>query len=150
MHSQPKSKLWMVFTLLIVMNMLLTACGGAVPATPAAANTAMPIPPTYTPIPLENATAAPTTPPEAVNTTAPSAEVNGTTVRDNLRGISQPAQGKVVDSAPDGLKILGSGGRINFDGASGPLEFADNGDVKGVFFRYEQIHKGKLAVTKVA
>ena len=46
MLSQPKSKLWMVFTLLIVMNMLLTACGGAVPATPAAANTAMPIPPT--------------------------------------------------------------------------------------------------------
>ena len=63
MLSQPKSKLWMVFTLLIVTNMILTACGAAVPATPAAANTAMPIPPTYTSIPLEQATAAPTTPP---------------------------------------------------------------------------------------
>lgn len=81
---------------------------------------------------------------------APAAEANGTTVRDNLRGISQSPQGKVVDSAPDGLKLLSSGSRINFDGASGPLEFADNGDVKGVFFRYEQIQKGKLAVTKVA
>jgi branched-chain amino acid transport system substrate-binding protein len=81
---------------------------------------------------------------------APSAEVNGTAVRDNLRGISQAAQGKVVDSAPEGLKLLSAGSRINFDGASGPLEFADNGDVKGVFFRYEQIQKGKLAVTKVA
>lgn len=81
---------------------------------------------------------------------APNAEVNGTTVRDNLRGISQSAQGKIVDSAPEGLKLLSAGTRINFDGASGPLEFADNGDVKGVFFRYEQIQKGKLAVTKVA
>jgi branched-chain amino acid transport system substrate-binding protein len=51
---------------------------------------------------------------------------------------------------PTGLKLLSAGSRINFDGASGPLEFADNGDVKGVFFRYEQIQKGKLAVTKVA
>jgi branched-chain amino acid transport system substrate-binding protein len=81
---------------------------------------------------------------------APNAEVSGTTVRDNLRGISQAAQAKIVDSAPEGLKLLSAGTRINFDGASGPLEFADNGDVKGVFFRYEQIQKGKLAVTKVA
>lgn len=81
---------------------------------------------------------------------APNAEVNGTTVRDNLRAISQSPQGKVIDSAPEGLKLLGSGNRVNFDGASGPLEFAENGDVKGVFFRYEQIQKGKLTVTKVA
>ncbi|RZL89509.1 MAG: ABC transporter substrate-binding protein [Variovorax sp.] len=81
---------------------------------------------------------------------APSGETNGTTVRDHLRGVSQSAQGKVVDSAADGLKLLSAGSRINFDGASGPLDFADNGDVKGVFFRYEQIQKGKLAVTKVA
>ncbi|MDM0086715.1 MULTISPECIES: ABC transporter substrate-binding protein [unclassified Variovorax] len=81
---------------------------------------------------------------------APAAAVNGTTVRDHLRGISQAAQGKVVDGVADALKLLGAGSPINFDGASGPLEFADNGDVKGVFFRYEQIQKGKLAVTKVA
>jgi len=81
---------------------------------------------------------------------APTAEANGTTVRDHLRGISQSTQAKVVDSAAEGLKLLGAGGRINFDGASGPLDFADNGDVKGVFFRYEQIQKGKLVVTKVA
>jgi branched-chain amino acid transport system substrate-binding protein len=44
---------------------------------------------------------------------------------------------------------LASGTAINFDGASGPLEFADNGDVKGVFFRYEQVQKGKLVALKV-
>jgi branched-chain amino acid transport system substrate-binding protein len=81
---------------------------------------------------------------------APTAAANGTTVRDHLRAVSQSPQGKLVDSATEGLKLLAAGSSINFDGASGPLEFADNGDVKGVFFRYEQIQKGKLAVTKVA
>ena len=90
MLSQPKSKLWIVFTLLIVTNMILTACGAAVPATPAAANTAMPIPPTYTPIPLEESTAAPTAPPEAVNTTAAGGEVNAW-------GVALPADAAPLD-----------------------------------------------------
>jgi len=81
---------------------------------------------------------------------APNAPATGTTVRDNLRNVTQSAQGKPVDSPADGLKFLAGGSAINFDGASGPLEFADNGDVKGVFFRYEQSQKGKLVVTKVA
>jgi branched-chain amino acid transport system substrate-binding protein len=38
---------------------------------------------------------------------------------------------------------------VNYDGPSGPLEFADNGDVKGVFFRYEQVQDGKLVVRKI-
>ncbi|WP_198086527.1 ABC transporter substrate-binding protein [Variovorax sp. E3] len=81
---------------------------------------------------------------------APSAPVTGTTVRDNIRAVSQPADAKHVDDAGEALKALAGGTRINYDGASGPLEFADNGDVKGVFFRYEQIQKGKLALVKVA
>lgn len=75
---------------------------------------------------------------------------NGTTVRDNLRGVTQSPKGKLVDNPADGLKLLAGASAINYDGASGPLEFADNGDVKGVFFRYEQAQKGKLVVTKVA
>ena len=81
---------------------------------------------------------------------AAKSEATGTTVRDNLRAISQQPKGKPVDSGAEGLKLLAAGTPINFDGASGALEFADNGDVKGVFFRYEQIQKGKLVVTKVA
>ena len=80
---------------------------------------------------------------------APKATVSGTTVRDQIRQVTQ-STGKAVDSAEDGLKLLAAGTAVNFDGASGPLEFAENGDVKGVFFRYEQIQKGKLAVVKVA
>ena len=45
--------------------------------------------------------------------------------------------------------LFRSGGRVDYDGASGLLEFADNGDVKGVFFRYEQVQDGKLVVRKI-
>ncbi len=81
---------------------------------------------------------------------APKSPVSGTTVRDQMRIISQGGKGKAVDSAEDGLKALSSGSAIDFNGASGPLEFAENGDVKGVFFRYEQVQKGKLNTVKVA
>jgi len=81
---------------------------------------------------------------------APQAAVAGVTIKDQIRNVSQDAHGKVVDSAEEGLKLLAAGTRINYDGASGSLEFADNGDVKGVFFRYEQIQKAKLAFVKVA
>ena len=81
---------------------------------------------------------------------APKSAPTGTTVRDSLRNVTQSPKGKLVDNPADGLKLLAGGSLINYDGASGPLEFADNGDVKGVFFRYEQVQKGKLVVTKVA
>lgn len=81
---------------------------------------------------------------------APQGAVSGTVVRDQMRGISQDGKAKSVDSVEEGLKLVAGGTRINYDGASGPLEFAENGDVKGVFFRYEQIQKGKLGVVKVA
>jgi branched-chain amino acid transport system substrate-binding protein len=53
-------------------------------------------------------------------------EPSGTSIRDNIRKIAR------------------------YDGASSPCEFADNGDVKGVFFRYEQIEGGKLVTRKIA
>ena len=82
--------------------------------------------------------------------TRASGDATGTAIRDNVKQVSHDAQGKVVDSAVEGMKLLASGSRVNYDGASGPLEFAENGDVKGVFFRYEQIKAGKIIVTKTA
>jgi branched-chain amino acid transport system substrate-binding protein len=79
---------------------------------------------------------------------ATSGVANGTVVRDNLRAISE-GEGKRTDDAVDALKTLVGGGQVNYDGPSGPLEFADNGDVKGVFFRYEQVEDGKLVLRKV-
>lgn len=86
----------------------------------------------------------------ALALTRASGDATGTAIRDNVKQVSHDAQGKVVDSAVDGMKLLASGSRVNYDGASGPLEFAENGDVKGVFFRYEQIKAGKIIVTKIA
>jgi len=73
---------------------------------------------------------------------------NGTVVRDNLRAISE-GEGKRTDDAVEALKTVVGGGQVNYDGPSGPLEFTENGDVKGVFFRYEQVQDGKLVVRKV-
>jgi branched-chain amino acid transport system substrate-binding protein len=80
---------------------------------------------------------------------APAGQVDGTTVRDNLRAISQDSEGKRTDDSVEALKLVMSGARVNYDGPSGALEFADNGDVKGVFFRYEEVMGGKLVLNKV-
>jgi len=98
MSTQPKSKLWTVCTLFILAAMVLTACAPAATPTPAPTNTAMPIPATYTPIPIVTAapptaapTAAPTTPPQPTNTSAPSAVVNafGVTLPADAAPLSQ-------------------------------------------------------------
>jgi branched-chain amino acid transport system substrate-binding protein len=75
---------------------------------------------------------------------------DGTAVRDNVRLISQDAQGKKTDNTVDALKLVTASEKVDYDGPSGPLEFADNGDVKGVYFRYEQVQEGKMALRKVA
>lgn len=75
---------------------------------------------------------------------------NGAVVRDNVRAISQDEKGEKVNNAATALKLIGDKKPINYDGASGPLAFAANGDVEGVFFRYEQAQKGKMALLKVA
>jgi len=59
MLPQLKSKGLTIFSILIVLTMVLTACGQA--GTPAPANTAMPIPATYTPMSDTAATAVPAT-----------------------------------------------------------------------------------------
>ncbi len=92
MLTQSKSKLWTIFTLLIMVSMVLTACGPAdAPAQPVV-NTAMPILPTYTPVTI-GATAAPaaTAEPQAANTVAPSAVVNafGVTLPADAAPLSQ-------------------------------------------------------------
>jgi branched-chain amino acid transport system substrate-binding protein len=76
-------------------------------------------------------------------------EATGTAVRDNVRKISQGG-GVKVDSAVDGLKLLVQGRDINYEGASGPCDFTDIGDILDTKFRYEQAEKGKFKVLKIA
>jgi len=78
------------------------------------------------------------------------ASPSGTAVRDAVRAISQDAKGEKVSDVANVLKLIADKKPVNYDGPSGPLEFAANGDVEGVFFRYEQVQKGKMTLLKVA
>jgi branched-chain amino acid transport system substrate-binding protein len=76
-------------------------------------------------------------------------ESTGTAIRDHVRKISQGG-GARVDSAVEGLKRLAQGKEINFDGASGPCDFNEIGDILDTKFRYEQAEKGKFKLLKIA
>lgn len=76
-------------------------------------------------------------------------EATGTAIRDNIRKISQ-GPGAKVDSAVDGLKLLAQGKEINYEGASGPCDFTETGDIIDTKFRYEQAEKGKLKLLRIA
>src|SRR5688572_20461885 len=70
-------------------------------------------------------------------------EATGTAIKDNVRKISQGA-GTKVDNAVDGLKLLAQGKEINYEGASGPCDFTDAGDIIDCKIRYDQAEKGKF------
>lgn len=72
----------------------------------------------------------------------------GTAMRDNVRKISQ-GKGTKVYSAVEGLKLLAQGKDINYEGASGPCDFTDIGDIINCNFRYNEVHDGKLTFLKV-
>jgi len=76
-------------------------------------------------------------------------ESTGTAIRDHVRKISQ-GSGARVESAVEGLKRLAQGKEINFDGASGPCDFNEIGDILDTKFRYEQAEKGKFKLLKIA
>jgi branched-chain amino acid transport system substrate-binding protein len=75
-------------------------------------------------------------------------EATGTALKDNVRKISQDA-GQKVYSAVDGLKLLAEGKEINYEGASGPCDFTDIGDIQGCRFRYMEVVDGKLKLIKI-
>ncbi len=76
-------------------------------------------------------------------------EATGTAIKDSIRKISQ-GSGAKVDNAVDGLKMLGQGKDINYEGASGPCDFTETGDIIDTKFRYEQAEKGKLKLLRIA
>jgi branched-chain amino acid transport system substrate-binding protein len=70
-------------------------------------------------------------------------EATGTVIKDNVRKISQGG-GVKVDNAVEGLKLLAQGKEINYEGASGPCDFTDTGDILDCKIRYDQAEKGKF------
>jgi len=81
---------------------------------------------------------------------AGSTEPSGTAIRDNVRKVSQRKDGTRISTAPDGLKLLADGKVIDYDGASGPCEFTDIGDILDCKFRYDEVKTGKLVLLKIA
>jgi branched-chain amino acid transport system substrate-binding protein len=79
-----------------------------------------------------------------------STEASGTAIRDNVRKVSQSQDGTKVSNAPDGLRLLADGRMVDYDGASGPCEFTDIGDILDCKFRYDEVKAGKLVLLKIA
>ncbi len=77
-------------------------------------------------------------------------EASGTAIKDNVRKISQAQGGAKIDNAIDGLKAIAAKQPIDYDGASGPCDFTETGDISDSKFRYEQVQGGKIALVKIA
>lgn len=84
----------------------------------------------------------------AVLTIAKAKAVSGVAMKENVRKICQ-GSGQKVYSAVEGLKVLAEGKEINYEGASGPCDFTDIGDILGCRFRYMHVVKGKLEFLKL-
>jgi branched-chain amino acid transport system substrate-binding protein len=83
-------------------------------------------------------------------TIALAGDASGTAIKENIRKVSQAPGGTKVDNALDGLKAIAAKQAVDYDGASGPCDFTDIGDIADCKFRYEQVQAGKLALVKIA
>lgn len=84
----------------------------------------------------------------AVLTAAKAKDASGVALKDNIRKISQ-GSGEKVYTALEGLKALATGKEINYEGASGPCDFTEVGDITGCRFRMMKVAKGKLEFLKL-
>ena len=75
-------------------------------------------------------------------------EATGTAIKDNVRKISQGG-GVKVDNAVDGLKLLAQGKEINYEGASGPCDFTETGDIIDCKIRFDVAEKGAFKPVKL-
>lgn len=78
----------------------------------------------------------------AILSMAAAGSAAGSDMRAAVRTISQ-GDGQVIDNAVDGLAILADGGSVNYNGASGPCDFTDIGDITGTQFLFKQIRDGQ-------
>jgi branched-chain amino acid transport system substrate-binding protein len=73
----------------------------------------------------------------------------GGAIREHIRAVSQGG-GEAVNTAVDGLKAIAAGRKVDYDGASGPCDFTELGDITDVKFRYEQVKAGKMTLVRIA
>lgn len=75
---------------------------------------------------------------------------SGAAIKDAIRKVSQAPGGAKIDNAIDGLKAIAAKQAVDYDGASGPCDFTEIGDISDSKFRYEQVQSGKIALVKIA
>jgi branched-chain amino acid transport system substrate-binding protein len=80
---------------------------------------------------------------------AKAGEASGPAIHGNVRKISQGGGTKVA-SALEGLKLLSQKTDVNFDGASGPCDFNDVGDIIDCRFRFEMADAGKYKLLEIS
>jgi branched-chain amino acid transport system substrate-binding protein len=73
----------------------------------------------------------------------------GAAAKDNVRKVAQGG-GERVENAVDGLKLVAAGTKVDYDGASGPCDFTEIGDITDAKFRYEQVKGRRIALLKIA
>jgi branched-chain amino acid transport system substrate-binding protein len=76
-------------------------------------------------------------------------QANGPAIRDAIRKVSQ-GDGTVVDNAIDGIKLIGEGKKVNYEGASGSCDFDQYGDIVDAKFKIEQVKGGKLTTVEIS
>ena len=76
-------------------------------------------------------------------------DASGQAVKDAVRQVSQGG-GRKVTGAVEGLKAIAAGEKVDYEGASGPCDFTEKGDITDAQFRYEQVKGGKITLVKVA
>jgi branched-chain amino acid transport system substrate-binding protein len=73
----------------------------------------------------------------------------GLAIHDAVRTVSQ-GTGEKVSSAADGLKLLAVGKDVNYEGASGPCDFTELGDITDCKFRFDVAEKGKMKLLSIS
>lgn len=69
--------------------------------------------------------------------------VDGTVLTDAVKKVSGP-EGTKVTSFAEGIKVLRQGGQVNYEGASGSIDFDANGNIVKANFRVAQVKDGKV------
>lgn len=68
---------------------------------------------------------------------------DGTALTSAVKKVAGP-DGTKVTSFAEGIKILRDGGQINYEGASGPVDFDADGNITVANFRVSQVKDGKV------
>ena len=82
-------------------------------------------------------------------TIAKAKAATGTALRDNVRKIAKATASRCIPRSR-GCSSSPRGKEINYEGASGPCDFTDIGDIKDCKFRYQVAEDGKFKFLSVS